>query len=205
MPDNTMVGGTAPLSGDDRLSAALAKLDASRLALRQELIMAPDAEPGSAGAGTGGLADPLRRWWRRLRRASQRSPLAALATDALQGWWQRHPWRPAASLVLGQVRPVVQQHPLACASAAAVLGAVLVGSKPWRWRAVDGHLRPLPGRVGHWLLAELGRAPVQAALASLALTALRATASAPAAASDTAAGPAADLRPASGEQASGPA
>lgn len=162
---------TGKVSDAERLAAVLQRLARSRAALRRELV--PPPEPAANGPDGLGLTGPLRRWWRRLRRATQGSPLAVLAGEAVQGWWQHHPWRPTATLLARQARPVLRQHPVAAVAVAALAGAALVGCRPWRWRAVDAQLRPLPGRALHWLLAQLGSAPVQATLASLALMALR--------------------------------
>jgi AcrR family transcriptional regulator len=167
---------TATPDRDARLQAVLRRLADSRGALRQAMMPPPEPAPGSGGGGLGGLgglSDPLRRLWRRLRRATRRSPVAVLLGDAVRGWWRRHPWRPTGTLLLGQVQPLVQGHPVASVAVAAVAGAALVGLRPWRWRAVDTRLRPVPGRMLRWLLAELSSAPMQTALAGLALMALR--------------------------------
>jgi hypothetical protein len=159
----------SPIERGERLQAALQQLEASRNALRHQLIPATEPEGGTGAGGPPRLADPLRRLWRRLRLVTRHSPVAALLSHAMQGWWRRHPWRPTGLLLAHQVQPVVRRHPLASAAAAALLGAALVGLRPWQWRAVDAQLRPLPGRLGHWLLAQLSSAPMQLALASLIL------------------------------------
>jgi hypothetical protein len=153
----------------DRLQAALQQLEASRSDLRRALIPPADTDPLNDPGTSPRLTDPLRRWWRRLRRSTRQSPVATLLSEAAQGWWQRHPWRPTGLLLLRQVQPLVRRHPVASTAAAAALGAALMGLRPWRWQAVDTQLRPLPGRVGHWLLAQLSSGPMQLALASLIL------------------------------------
>lgn len=175
------------VSDDDRLAAVLARLADSRAALRRELV--PPTEPAPNGTDGAGLADPLRRWWRRLRRATRGSPLAALAGEAVQGWWQHHPWQPTATLLARHTRPLLRQHPVAAVAVAALAGAALVAGRPWRWRAVDAQLRPLPGQALHWLLGQLGSAPVQAMLASLATMAWRRDPVAEAASTATPPGP----------------
>ena len=154
-----------------RLQQALDRLAATRGALRLALVTPPDP-PAAAGAASA-LADPLRRLWRRLRRAARQTPAAMLLTEAVQGWWQRQPWRPAGSLLCQQVQPALRRHPLAAVALAAAAGAAVAGLRPWRWQVVHRQLHPLPGRLLHWLLQQAGSAPVQAALASLALMALR--------------------------------
>lgn len=160
------LAGQAP---SDRLQAALLQLQASRSALRLALMPPSDAAADSDGDTSPRLTDPLRRWWRRLRRSTRQSPVAALLSEAVQHWWHRHPWRPTGLLLLRQVQPLVRRHPVAATATAAALGAALMGLRPWRWAAVDTQLRPLPGRVGHWLLAQLSSGPMQLALASLIL------------------------------------
>ena len=163
-----------PASPEERLQAALRRLELNRAALRRELVPLPDAPAIGPDGRLSSLTDPLRRWWRRLRKATRHSPVAAVMGDAVQGWWQHHPWRATGTLLYAQVRPVLRRHPVAATAIAAFAGAAVVGLRPWRWQAVDEQLRPLPGRVLHWLMGQLNSAPMQTALVTLALMALRA-------------------------------
>jgi len=163
-----------------RLEAALQALAASRQTLRSQLVPQPfpgdrsSAESEGAGASAGSA-----RWWRRWRRTARLWPVTALASEALQRWWRQQPWHGTGELLASglaaRVRPVVQQHPLATVLAAAVLGAVLVRSKPWRWPVLGTHLRHWPTHASRWTFAQMASAPVQAALAAMILRAAFAT------------------------------
>lgn len=154
----------APASGPSspRVQQALASLQASRLALRGELLP-PPAPPGRQGR-SGAMA---RLWWRRLRAW----PAARVAGQALQQWWQRHPLQPLGDTLIGQARgqlwPLVRRHPWATVGLAATLGAATVAARPWRWAWVDRQVRRAPGAASGWLVRQLSSAPVQATIASL--------------------------------------
>jgi hypothetical protein len=63
-------------------------------------------------------------------------PLLASGLDALQGWWESHPWRPATFLAGGLVReallPLARKHPLGLVLVAMMLGGSLVWFRPAR-------------------------------------------------------------------------
>ena len=69
--------------------------------------------------------------------------------DTIHHWWAHHPYR-AAALVAGDAArtaaiPVAERHPLALVGVAALIGAVLVRLRPWRWllrRALIAGLLP---------------------------------------------------------------
>ena len=163
---------------DDRASdpvsareAALARLIASRAALRQELITPPD--PGLEGHEGSSFNLPRRAQalWRALRRSLRGSPMAGIALAAVQQWWERHPWRMATEIAADELqaiaRPLIRRHPVASTLLAAAAGAALLSARPWRWPLVAKQFRPLPGRMGRWLFNQLGAAPGQALLASV--------------------------------------
>lgn len=166
---------------------ALARLELSRAQLRERMIP-PPLPPPPPGAPSALLPARLRAWWRRLRRRGGGWPIAGVATAALGEWWQHHPWRPAGELLAGEWRataaPLVRRHPVLIVLAAAGLGAFLVAQRPWRWPGVAERVRPMPARLGRFLLGQLSQAPVQTALLSL-LMLLRKPADAPAPAGDT--------------------
>ena len=159
-----------------RLEAALTALAHSRQSLRAELVAPTREEQDARAAQTGGRA-PWTARWRQWRRAVRPWPVAGLATQALQRWWQAQPWHAAGQVlaegVLQEARPLVQRHPVASALGAAVLGAAVVGSRPWRWPLLRQQFTPLAGGIGPWLLAQLGSAPVQAAISSALLMGLQ--------------------------------
>lgn len=149
------------------MSEALARLDLSRSRLRQEMIPPPPARlpPGSP------LPTRLRALWRHWRRKAGGWPVAGVAAAALGEWWHHHPWRPAGELLVDEVQasalPWLRRHPVATVAVAATLGAALVVSRPWRWPGVAERVRPMPRRLGRWLIRQVGQAPVQATLLSM--------------------------------------
>lgn len=64
----------------------------------------------------------------------------------LKQWWARHPLHTsgvlAGDVVRTVLRPVAQRHPMALVAGAAVLGAALVWSRPWRWAFKPRNLLP---------------------------------------------------------------
>lgn len=163
-------GHNAPASAVlSRVEQAVARLHGTRQALRQELM--PPPEPAGAGGSTdfaGGLS--LQRLWRQLRRWSRGwAPLSVLV-GALEQTWRAHPMRPAGEAIAEayrtQVAPVLRKHPWATVAAAAGLGAMLMLGRRWHGPLLASTLRPLPQRLGRWLLLQLASAPVQTALAA---------------------------------------
>lgn len=146
---------------------ALGRLELSRARLRHEMIPPPPARlaPGSP------LPTRLRALWRHWRRKSRAWPVMGLATAALGEWWHHHPWRPVGEMLAGEAQastlPWLRRHPVAAVATAAALGAALVVSRPWRWPGVSERVRPMPRRLGRWLLRQVSQAPVQTALLSM--------------------------------------
>jgi hypothetical protein len=158
---------------DDPRELALARLAASRLRLRQQMIPQRHPNPATPNIGVFQLPRRLRALWRGVRRQLRGSPVALMALSSVQNWWQRHPWRITGELVArelhGVLTPTVRRHPVAAALLAGGLGIALMRCRPWRWSLVANQLRPMPSRVGHWLLHQLTQAPGQALLSSLLL------------------------------------
>jgi hypothetical protein len=154
-------------SSSDAVAEALARLEISRARLRQEMIPPPPARlpPGSP------LPTRLRALWRYLRRKAGGWPVAGFAAAALGEWWHHHPWRPAGELLVDEIQvsalPWLRRHPVVTVAAAATLGAALVVSRPWRWPGVAERVRPMPRRLGRWLIRQFSQAPVQATLLSI--------------------------------------
>jgi hypothetical protein len=94
-----------------------------------------------------------------------------VATAAVGEWWRQHPWREAGEVLADELKatagPLVRRHPLWVVAGAACLGAFLVSQRPWRWPAVAERVRPMPGRLGRFLLSQLTQVPVQTALLSM--------------------------------------
>lgn len=151
-----------------RASLALARLHATRQALRLELLPPPEAQdstdPASAPA-----SQSLHRMWRRLRRWARNSAPVSVLVQALEQTWRLHPLRPVGEAIVegyrSQVAPTLRKHPWALVALAAGLGAALVLGRRWHGPLLANTLRPLPQRLGRWLLSQLASAPVQTALA----------------------------------------
>lgn len=217
-------GSQAPAAADDPVAAALARLEASRAGLRQIMVPprksarrrdaaagAPFAAQDNAGSEDPGhwLPESLQQGLEAATRWLRRHPVSALMVDGVQGWWQRHPLRHAASMageeVAAVAAPLIRRHPVAAVGVAAAAGALLVVGRPWRWRMFGGHERPLSRRMMRWVSSQI---PLQAALGTvLALlmeqarqAAAQAAAAPPAAAAQQEAAPGApvadDARPA---------
>lgn len=105
---------------------AVERVVLSRERLRAAMVP-PPALPAQESA-TGALA-----WLERLRH----QPAIALVVDTLQNWWARHPLRAvvhvASEATNAVAKPIARRNPLALVVAAAMLGAVLAWSRPWRW------------------------------------------------------------------------
>lgn len=110
------------------------RLQQSRERIRQWLthegeFADQDPEPEEPGHP---VRDHMNAWLKDLRQ----HPLLASGIDAVQGWWESHPWRPATHLAGGLVRealsPVASKHPLALVLVAAAIGGSLVWFRPGR-------------------------------------------------------------------------
>jgi hypothetical protein len=87
----------------------------------------------------------------------------------LKQWWARHPLHSsgvlAGDVVRTVLRPVAQRHPIALVAGAAVLGAALIWSRPWRWAFKPRNLLPTLGPA--LLSSLLASAAVQSWIASI--------------------------------------
>ena len=158
----------ADATPDSRLALALTRLQASRAQLRAAMLPAPAGQHESAGF-------TLPRRWRAIWRAWTRSgPLALVAgstMSAMQSWWRRQPWYATTELagraVLAETTPLIRRHPVWAVALGVGVGAALVAARPWRWQAVNRHVRPLGQHLVGWALRQLSQVPVQMALAAL--------------------------------------
>jgi hypothetical protein len=64
-------------------------------------------------------------------------PVVGVVVDALDSWWMHHPLRPVTQVVgeasNAAVQPLAQSNPITLVVGAAVAGAALAWSRPWRW------------------------------------------------------------------------
>ena len=104
-------------------TAAIDRIEFSRARLRQVMMPPPPAASGQAEAS----------WIDRL----ESLPAVRVVIDAVSNWWARHPLRVvtlvAAEASSAAARPLAQSNPLALVVVAAIAGAVLAWSRPWRW------------------------------------------------------------------------
>lgn len=115
--------------------AAVEKLAQSRERLRMALSP-PSGTTHSAANGASSHLLP--NWLGRLFSL----PAARLLLEGLRLWWGRHPLRVVGVLAFDAtstlVRPLARQHPLVLVLAAAVAGAMLGWTRPWRWLLRSG-------------------------------------------------------------------
>jgi hypothetical protein len=102
------------------------RIEQSRARLRQAML------PPLTLPADGSPAAPLA-WLERLKD----QPAIAILIDTLQSWWHRHPMRAvvhvASEATNAVAKPIAQHNPVALMALAAVAGAVLAWSRPWRW------------------------------------------------------------------------
>jgi hypothetical protein len=105
------------------------KLRASRERLRSTMLgySAPRRDPNTNDVSSlSSLQDALKS-----------IPGASIVVDAIMSWWAQHPLRSATLLAAGAAKvvakPMAQRNPLALMFGMAVLGALLVWKRPWRW------------------------------------------------------------------------
>ena len=100
-----------------------------RLWLTQDEV---DDEADDRASSAHALPAQLRAWMKDLRA----HPLLSSTADAVQAWWEVHPWRPAThlagSLAREAIQPLAQRHPLGLVLVAAAMGGSLVWFRPGR-------------------------------------------------------------------------
>ena len=107
-----------------------------RLALsRERMRLALQGRPSPRSGETPGVraAGFSTAWLDALRSL----PIAGVVIDAVSGWWAQHPLRMAvvigSSAAKAVAEPIAQRNPLGLVLGAALLGGVVVWSRPWRW------------------------------------------------------------------------
>jgi len=108
------------------MSDAAQKVEQTRARLRTAMSPPPPPERRTLPNGKRPIFDRVKR-----------IPFLGVVVDAVESWWVHHPLRPM-SHVVGQasttaIKPLAQSNPLSLVAGAAVAGAVLVWSRPWRW------------------------------------------------------------------------
>lgn len=154
---------------------ALARLAASRQRLQSTWLPTPSTGSTARKAGRAAGSHRLAGVWRLWRRRLADVPVVGLALDAAEGWWQNNPWRLAGQTVAGELdhalTPWIRRHPILTVALAAGAGYTLVSTRAWAWPVVADQWRPLPRRIGRWLLHQVSQAPLQSVMAGLMATA----------------------------------
>ncbi len=139
-----------------------------RLALsRERMRLALQGKPSSRGGDAPGVrpASFSTAWLAGLRSL----PVAGVVIDAVTGWWAQHPLRMAvvigSSAAKAVAEPIAQRNPLGLVLGAALLGGVVVWSRPWRWL-----LKPalFAGLMPQLVKQALSRLPAQPGLLAAA-------------------------------------
>lgn len=109
------------------MSEEMDRIEASRARIR--LAMSPPVAPPPNEQG--GPSAPS--WLHRLGEV----PLVSAVVDSVSTWWSHHPLRSVAQIAndasAAIARPVAQRNPMTLVLVAAVVGAGLAWSRPWRW------------------------------------------------------------------------
>ena len=108
------------------MTAAVQRIELSRQRLRHAMLPPPAlASQAHAHGAIGSWLQRVRAW-----------PLIDDVLASVGSWWSHHPLRPVTQIV-GEasdalVKPLAQRHPLSLVLAAALLGAALAWTRPWR-------------------------------------------------------------------------
>lgn len=156
---------TAPApTPDPRCEAALARLVATRQALRDRLMPPPAYTTGHRPA-----RDPVRRmraWGRWANARLRHLPATEIVASSLGEWWRRHPLHPLGERlrheVQTQVLPRVRRHPATSMALVAGFAALLVAARPWRWPGIREAIGRTPARVQRWGLLWAQQVPWEA-------------------------------------------
>lgn len=166
----------APLSADERMTLALARLATSRSALIVCLSPNPP-EPRDAANGHEGGPGSAPSFAEMLSTRIQRKGLLQgswlTARTLARRWWNRQPWHSSVELVgqtlAHQARPLMRRNPLATLGVGTALGVILVMTikvgRPRVMRHIQQQASPWRDRVSSLLWTQLTAAPVQMALA----------------------------------------
>ena len=68
---------------------------------------------------------------------SNEASVGGIVREVIGEWWAEHPLHASATLAFRASRtaivPLVRRHPAAVLGGAAVVGAVIIWTRPWRW------------------------------------------------------------------------
>ena len=108
------------------MSEARDRIEASRASLRLAMTPPPPALPHESAARSDS-------WLHKIGAL----PLIHAVIESVESWWSHHPLRPVADVASEAsnaiVKPVAQRNPLALVLVAALVGAGVAWTRPWRW------------------------------------------------------------------------
>lgn len=165
-----------PLTADEKMTEAVARIEASRAALI--VSMSPDPPERHDGiAGGNGDGSARSSFVQTLAARIERNGLLQGSWQTVRAvarrWWTRQPWHSTVDLVsqtlAHEARPLMRRHPLATLAVGATVGAGLMAAasavRPWVVQKIRGKNAPWADRVGSLLWTQLSSAPIQMALA----------------------------------------
>ena len=125
--ERTIVEPPAPPSAAERLEASRARLRSALMAIAH-----PPPKPSLLG-DLGGIGSFGGQILERLKSF----PAVALVIESIEQWWAEHPLHAAGSLAEEASRryigPIARKNPTAVIISSAVVGALLIAARPWRW------------------------------------------------------------------------
>jgi hypothetical protein len=105
------------------------KLRASRERLRATMLGYSAPRRATQGGNASSFSS--------LQDAIKSIPGASIVVDAIMSWWAQHPLRSAVLVASSAgkvvVKPLAERNPIALMFGMAVLGALVVWKRPWRW------------------------------------------------------------------------
>ena len=117
------------MSATDSAPTACERLTRSRE--RISYWLADEEHDGGTRARANGQTDSAER--------ADHAPVSVggIVSEVISEWWAEHPLHASATLALAASRtvivPLVRRHPAAVLGGAAVVGAIVVWARPWRW------------------------------------------------------------------------
>jgi hypothetical protein len=128
------------------------------------------------GTAAGAAAASSNDWFEKVRK----HPVAGAVVDAVMGWWHNHPLHAVGTVAGAAARdavgPLARRHPVAMVSAAVLLGALVVWTRPWRLVLKSALFAGLASQVAARLVAQV---PLESVLNAVMRFANRASQPAP--------------------------
>ena len=123
-------GAFPPAVASGEPPSALDRVIASRERLRLAMQRPAPSAAKLLGRGVSG-------YFSRLVERLRETPGLAVLIEAVESWWSQHPLRTAGDIAAEASRtlvaPLAQRNPLLLLGGAALVGALLALTRPWRW------------------------------------------------------------------------